>query len=268
MIKNLGGVFGNNPTFNNVTVEDTLTLNGQLIINGEVVTGLNYKGAWNASTNTPTLTSSVGINGDFYIVSVAGTTNLNGITSWSVGDWAVFAGSTWQKVEGGTVDLTTGVSGILPIANGGTNQSAFTSPSGSTKGLAFFDGTSLANDTTVTDAGYDTTNHNLVSRGYTLSAAGVLTESTTSRTLSANDNGKVIYCTNGSTTTITTASGLGAGFNVTIIQGGAGKVTIAQGSSTTLVSYSSLFSTMGQYAVISVFAPVADTFLAAGNLGV
>jgi len=96
----------------------------------------------------------------------------------------------------------------------------------------------------------------------------IVTESTTSRTLSSTDNGKVIYCTNGSATTITTAASLGAGFNVTIIQGGAGKVTVAQGASTTLVSYSSLFSTMGQYAVISLISPVANTFVAAGNLGV
>lgn len=103
---------------------------------------------------------------------------------------------------------------------------------------------------------------------FILSSAGIVTESTTSRTLSAADNGKVIYCTNGSTTTITTAASLGAGFSCTIIQGGAGKVTVAQGASTTLVSYSSLFSTMGQYAVISLVSPVADTFVAAGNLGV
>jgi hypothetical protein len=95
----------------------------------------------------------------------------------------------------------------------------------------------------------------------------IVTESTTARTLSATDNGKIIYCTNGSATTITCAAGLGAGFNVTIIQGGAGKVTVAAGGQT-LVSYSSLFSTMGQYAVISLVAPVANTFVAAGNLGV
>ena len=95
----------------------------------------------------------------------------------------------------------------------------------------------------------------------------IVTESTTSRTLSATDNGKVIYCTNGSAVTINCAAGLGAGFNVTIIQGGAGKVTVAANGQT-LVSYSSLFSTMGQYAVISLICPVADTFVAAGNLGV
>jgi len=103
--------------------------------------------------------------------------------------------------------------------------------------------------------------------GYQISSGALITEATTSRTLSATDNGKIIYCTSGSATTITCASGLGAGFSVTIIQGGAGKVTVAAGGQT-LVSYSSLFSTMGQYAVISLVCPVANTFVAAGNLGV
>jgi hypothetical protein len=103
--------------------------------------------------------------------------------------------------------------------------------------------------------------------GYTLESGGIITEATTTRTLGAGDNGKIIYCTSGSATTITCAAGLGAGFSVTIIQGGAGKVTVAAGGQT-LVSYSSLFSTMGQYAVISLVCPVANTFVAAGNLGV
>lgn len=102
---------------------------------------------------------------------------------------------------------------------------------------------------------------------YILTPDGVVTESGTTRTLSATDNGKVIYCTSGSAVTITCAAGLGAGFSCTIIQAGAGKVTIAAGGQT-LQSYSGLFSTMGQYAVISLFAPVANTFIAAGNLGV
>ena len=94
-IKQNGGVFGRNPTFNDVTIE------GDLIINGEVFTGLDFQGSWNASTNSPALASSVGTNGEFYIVSVAGTTDLNGITNWGIGDWAIFNGTAWQRVEGG-----------------------------------------------------------------------------------------------------------------------------------------------------------------------
>lgn len=61
--------------------------------------GLQYKGSWNASTNSPTLTSGVGTNGFYYVVSVAGSTNLDGITDWQVGDWAIYNGTAWQKID-------------------------------------------------------------------------------------------------------------------------------------------------------------------------
>ena len=64
-----------------------------------VLGALNYQGTWNALTNTPTLTSSVGTKGYYYVVNVAGTTDLNGITDWQVGDWAVYNGTAWQKVD-------------------------------------------------------------------------------------------------------------------------------------------------------------------------
>ena len=75
-----------------------------------VLGALSYQGTWNASTNTPTLTSSVGTKGYYYVVNVAGSTNLNGITDWLVGDWAVFNGSVWQKVD--NTDAVTSVNGL------------------------------------------------------------------------------------------------------------------------------------------------------------
>jgi hypothetical protein len=96
----------------------------------------------------------------------------------------------------------------------------------------------------------------------------IVTEAGASRTLSATDNGKIIYCTSGSAVTISCPDGLAVGFNATIIQAGAGKVTLAASGTATLNSYSGLLSTMGQYAVVSVISPVADEFIAAGNLGV
>ena len=70
---------------------------------------LNYKGTWDAATNNPTLVSSVGTKGDYYVVSVAGSTNLNGTTLWGVGDMAIFNGSIWQKADGGDTSLVTGL---------------------------------------------------------------------------------------------------------------------------------------------------------------
>jgi hypothetical protein len=76
---------------------------------GGVSGALNFQGTWNANTNTPTLTSSVGTKGYYYVVSTAGTTNLNGITDWQAGDWAVFSGTVWQKVDNS--DAVTSVNG-------------------------------------------------------------------------------------------------------------------------------------------------------------
>jgi hypothetical protein len=78
-------------------------------ING-LIGGSTYQGTWNANTNTPTLTSSVGTAGYYYIVNVAGSTNLNGITDWNIGDWAIFNGGVWQKVD--NTDAVVSVNGF------------------------------------------------------------------------------------------------------------------------------------------------------------
>jgi hypothetical protein len=92
---------GFNPTAGTINASDSiLTAFGktQSQINA-LVGGVLYKGTWNASANLPVLTSSVGVQGNYYVVNVAGNTNLNGITDWKVGDWAIFSESVWQKVD-------------------------------------------------------------------------------------------------------------------------------------------------------------------------
>jgi len=71
--------------------------------------GLIYGGTWNASTNTPTLASGVGTQGTYYVVSTSGSTNLDGVTDWVIGDWAIFNGTTWQKID--QTNLVTSVAG-------------------------------------------------------------------------------------------------------------------------------------------------------------
>jgi hypothetical protein len=91
----------------------TLDASGKVPISeipDSIIGALSYQGTWNASTNTPTLTSSVGTKGYYYVVSVAGTTNLNGVTDWQVGDWAVYNGTAWQKID--NTDSVTSVNGF------------------------------------------------------------------------------------------------------------------------------------------------------------
>jgi hypothetical protein len=110
-----------------------------------VLGALKYQGTWNASTNTPTLTSSVGTQGYYYVVDVAGSTNLNGITDWLVGDWAIFNGSVWQKID--NTESVTSVNGytgavVLTYSDVGAQQAgtavtsvSATAPITSTGGL-------------------------------------------------------------------------------------------------------------------------------------
>lgn len=120
---------GVNITGGTVLATDTmLTAFGKLQnqINGLIGSTI-YQGVWNASTNTPTLTSSVGTNGFYYIVNVAGNTNLDGITDWKIGDWAIFNGGVWQKVDNTeSVTSVNGFTGAVSlttdnIAEGTTN---------------------------------------------------------------------------------------------------------------------------------------------------
>ena len=137
-----------------------------------VLGALSYQGTWNASTNTPTLTSSVGTKGYYYVVNVAGSTDLNGITDWKIGDWAVYNGTAWQKIDNtdavtsvngytGTVVLTqSDIGGTVAIANGGTGQTTATAAfnalaptqSGNTGKYLTTDGT---NSSWATNAGGD-----------------------------------------------------------------------------------------------------------------
>lgn len=72
-------------------------------LQGIVVTlgGWNYQGSWNAATNSPALVSGSGVAGQYYAVAVAGTTEIDGISSWQVSDKIVFNGTNWEKFDGG-----------------------------------------------------------------------------------------------------------------------------------------------------------------------
>jgi len=106
-------------TYGSASAIPVVTVNSKGVITSATTvsfTGsLSYQGSWNASTNTPTLTSSVGVNGYYYIVSVAGSTNLNGVTDWQVGDWAIFNGSTWQKID--QTNLVSSVNGQVGVVS-------------------------------------------------------------------------------------------------------------------------------------------------------
>lgn len=121
------GTYGNSISIPQITVDAQGRITAAT---GIATTSNSYQGTWNASTNTPTLTSSVGTTGFYYVVSTAGSTNLNGITTWAVGDWAIYQGTSWQKVaaSGSSAFSTLTVTGLTGYmyANGASAVTAAT----------------------------------------------------------------------------------------------------------------------------------------------
>jgi hypothetical protein len=100
-------------------------LGGFAVTGGGGVGAVTYRGTWNASTNTPTLVSSTGTQGDYYVVNVAGSTNLDGTTDWQIGDWAIFNGSVWEKVDNtDSVSSVNGQVGTVVLTAADVNAAA------------------------------------------------------------------------------------------------------------------------------------------------
>jgi hypothetical protein len=136
------------------------------------------------------------------------------------------------------VSLTTGVTGTLPVANGGTGAATLTANS-----VLLGNGTSA-----VQVVAPGATGNVLTSDGTTWVSAtpsggggGALTidNKTAAYTVVAGDLGKIINCTaNSFTVSLTAAATLGAGFEVTIWNTGTGVITIDPAGSETIESLS------------------------------
>ena len=116
---------------------------------GGGVGAVTYKGTWNASANSPFLASGVGTQGDYYVVNIAGSTNLDGITDWQIGDWAIFNGSVWQKVD--NTDAVSSVNGqVGTVVLTAANVNAVADTATITAGTGLTGGGTLASNATIT----------------------------------------------------------------------------------------------------------------------
>jgi hypothetical protein len=80
---------------------------------------VTYQGTWDASSGSPP--SGTPSKGQYWIVSIAGSTNLGGITSWNVGDWAIYD-VHWDKVD--NTDAVSSVAGLTGIISTAALQTA------------------------------------------------------------------------------------------------------------------------------------------------
>lgn len=87
---------------------------------------MEYKGMWDATTNTPTLIDGTGDTGDFYLVSKASdagtsvTFGTGNTQEFQVNDRVIYDGSKWQRLRAGiliTVDDKLDLSSKNPVQN-------------------------------------------------------------------------------------------------------------------------------------------------------
>lgn len=86
---------------------------------------MEYKGTWDADTNTPTLADGVGDVGDLYRVTVAGTVDFgSGDIEFAVGDSVVYNGTVWEKWDmSDSVSSVNGQTGTVVLDTGDISES-------------------------------------------------------------------------------------------------------------------------------------------------
>ena len=189
----------------------------QAAINSAIATipsGLSFEGNWNANTDNPSLAGTTPANGVFYIVSVAGSTNLDGITDWKVGDWAVYVSNgagtdAWQKIDNTSILSGSGSSGRMSFWTGASSLS-------SDADLTYNSGTNVLTVGSGTSTQWDSAYDNMIT-GFSDSGS-----STVTLTLTQQDGGTLstsFAVPQGDITAVTAGTGISGG-------GTSGSVTI------------------------------------------
>ena len=108
----------------------TLDSNGRVPYSQLPESAMEFKGEWDASTNTPHLEDGEGTNGDFYIVSTGGTVNFGTtasphIVTFYPNDRVIYEGSTseWKRLPAGEVSSVNGLSGDVVLNGTNVNYS-------------------------------------------------------------------------------------------------------------------------------------------------
>ena len=112
-VRNLSGVLtGTTGVVNSLPINAAngipqLDVNGKILVSQLPNSVMEYKGVWNAATNTPTLVNGTGNQGDVYLCNVAGTVDFGaGAIAFVVGDQVIYSGSIWQRASGATGTVT------------------------------------------------------------------------------------------------------------------------------------------------------------------
>lgn len=115
-----GGGGGGSATFAGLTDNQTADIIGTNTGVGNLAASdankISIPSGWNATTNIPALASGTAATSNCYIVTTAGTTNLDGISTWAINDLAIFGAggvATWTRVAAAAVAAWGSITGTL-----------------------------------------------------------------------------------------------------------------------------------------------------------
>lgn len=125
-IRLIGPVYDANTQIGNTEQVLVSDANGNVTWQNYQGSGLEFQGTWDADLNSPDLFSIPlipGNTGKYWVVSVAGSTPLSGITDWEPQDWAIIseddAGNVfWAKIDNSPVITGQGTPGNITLWTG------------------------------------------------------------------------------------------------------------------------------------------------------
>lgn len=99
----------------------TLDATGKVPASQLTLVSTSFKGNWNATTNSPSLSDGTGVGGDFYFVTNGANRNLgSGAIDWTTGSLIIHNGSVW--VENESANIITSVAGKTGAVTLDTND--------------------------------------------------------------------------------------------------------------------------------------------------
>ena len=157
------------PTSSAIAASDTILaamakLQGQIT---GIAGSLAFEGTWDARTvaegGAGTPPSATPVNGQFWIVDPAGSQNLDGITDWLVGDWAIYVSNgagtdAWQKLDQSNEVLGSGAANkIAKWTSANTLATGLISDDGTTVTIGTNGNLTVQGDTILGDSATDDT---------------------------------------------------------------------------------------------------------------